>query len=170
MSDFKSFVRWVMRDARFHKLYPATVQFQNQDGSVEVLPDDEEIRGTGLRAVPRPGLPGTDINVAAGARCLVGFAEGDPGKPFIAEWEGNGLASVRLGHGTRPVARMGDTVKIATTPSQNVAGIIQGILTIPGPPPVPTPIPPSPFSGVVTLPPTPPVQALIMAGNTKVLA
>jgi hypothetical protein len=162
-------VRFVMADVTYHRLYPATVQRVSPDGTADVLPDDTTIRGTGLRAAFLPGLPNTTIDVTAGARCLVGFRAGDPKRPYVAEWMGDGLARIGIDAGTRPLARMGDIIDVQTTPAQPIAGVIGGTLTVPGTPPVVTPLPPTPFQAVATLGPLP-IKAQIQTGNPKILA
>ena len=164
-----AFIRFVLRDVTYHKLYPATVQRTDSDGTAEVLPDDEEIRGTGLRADILPGIPGTTIEAAAGARALVGFRAGDPRRPYIAEWGAEGLIRMGFKGGAAGFARVGDVIDIATLPTVPVSGLISGTLTVPGTPPVVTPLPPTPFAGTATI--TTPVQAQIQGpGNPKLLA
>lgn len=110
-------------------LYPARVVSQQDDGTVDVKPDDGRF-GPGLSRVPvRHGLPGVSVRVRQGARVLVGFDEGEIDKPFAALWEPGGLeqltieASVKvivkapqvfLGDETdaRPIARAGDLIEV----------------------------------------------------------
>jgi hypothetical protein len=76
--------------------YPARVVSQAGDDSLEVLIDDERLRGDGLRSVPiRLGIPGARCEVAKGARVRVHFDEQDPSKPFAALWDTN-LADVTV--------------------------------------------------------------------------
>ena len=57
--SLESFIRWVMRDTTYHKHYAATVQAQ-KGSVVDVLPDDDAIKGTGLQNVPIAwGVPGS---------------------------------------------------------------------------------------------------------------
>lgn len=168
LESLRSLVRTLTRDVRYHKLYPARVEGVNADGSIDVTPDDVEIRGTGLSVFPDAGLPNTTIAPASGARCLVGFKAGDPRRPYIAEWESGGLGRVGLNGGTRPLARFGDPVRFALPPVVTVTGTVQGTQTIPGAPPVIVVYPPTPLiAGVATLPLPP--RAIIQAGNPKLL-
>lgn len=136
------FIRWVMRDTKFHKMYPCTVQSQSSDLTrLELLPDDEEIRGTGTAAVLiRHGLPGVTVKVPRGARVLLGFAAGDERRPYAALWEPGSIESISFAGGTKPVARMGDSVTCFWPPSLPVigtlpAGAFVGTLTITSPSP-----------------------------------
>ncbi len=112
-------------------LYPARVVSQQDDGTLDVKPDDTRW-GPGLSRVPvRHGLPGVSVRVRQGARILVGFEGGDITRPFASLWEPGSLdtltveASVKLllkapsvvaaevEGDARPVARVGDLVKVA---------------------------------------------------------
>jgi len=105
------FIRWVMRDVTYHKLYPAKVQLQHDDGTLDLYPDDESIRGRGLTAVKiRHGLPGCVVRVSAGAKVLLGFEGGDPYRPYAALWEPDSLESISFDNGTQALARVGDLV------------------------------------------------------------
>jgi hypothetical protein len=71
----------------YGRLYPAKVIAQNGDGSLELYPDDELVRGSGISQVPiRHGLPGVTVKVNAGARVALFFENGDPKKPAVALW------------------------------------------------------------------------------------
>lgn len=168
IESLKRFIRFVMTDTRYMRLYPATVQSQLADGTLEVLPDDPTIRGDGMLVRILTGLPNTTVEVAQGARCLIGFLDGDPSKPYVAEWEGNGLVRLGLDGGARPIARAGDQVEVATLPTTPVSGLVQGTLTVPGTPPVVTPIPPVLATLTATI--ATPVRGLIQAGKPNLLA
>ncbi len=84
-----AFIRWVMRDTRFAKLYPARVILQDAAGRLELLADDASIKGTGNQGVPiKHGLPGCAVVVPTGARILLGFENADSTRPYAALWEG----------------------------------------------------------------------------------
>jgi hypothetical protein len=86
---FARLVRWVMRDAVYQRMYPARVVGQDAAGRLDLVPDDERIRGTGTQAVSiRHGLPGVSVEVPVGARVMLGFEEANPAKPYAALWEG----------------------------------------------------------------------------------
>jgi len=121
-SSLARFIRFVMRDVTYHKLYPSTVMAQVGD-SLSVLPDNVALKGTGLTNVPiRTGIPGTKATVAPGAKCLLGFEEGDPQKPYVALWGENVVISLAFANGVLPIARQGDSVIVAgVAPGSGVA-------------------------------------------------
>jgi len=70
--------------------YPAKVLSQAANGTLEVLIDSEELRGTGMRGIPiRHGLPGVSVQVTPGAKVAVLFEDGDASKPAAALWPTN---------------------------------------------------------------------------------
>lgn len=112
-----------MRDTRFHALYPCTVEAQAEDGSLDLTPDDEKIRGTGTQSVQiRHGLPGVRVKVKAGARILLGFEAGDPRRPFAALWEPGAIEEISIDGGTKPVCREGDSATVFWPPAVPVLG------------------------------------------------
>lgn len=168
------FIRWVCRDLRFHRHYPATVELVHGDGSMDVTPDDDEIRGLGLPPLrPLAGLPGTEVTSAKGARCLVGFRKGDPTKPYISAWAENApLGSISIDGGQAGVSGIGDVVEVLFADGPvPVEGLLEGFTQPPGlPPPPPVPTPPGglPFVGTATVPPGT-VTAIVQTGNPKLL-
>lgn len=114
---FEAAVRRIMSFARYYGTYEATVQGQNDDDTVAVLPDDPSIRGDGLDKVPiRHGLPGVTVRVATGARCLLGFDNGDPKRPYVSLWAAGSVEEIRFGSGALQVARVGDPVAVSLPP------------------------------------------------------
>lgn len=76
------------READFDRLWGCQVISQRSDYSLELLADDERIRGTGHdRVLIAPGVPGTRVQVPAGARCYIEFAGGDPSMPRVTAWD-----------------------------------------------------------------------------------
>lgn len=130
------FIRYVMRDTRYHKMYPCTVERQDGWGPLELTPDDVEIRGEGLGSVPiRHGLPGVEVRVERGARVLLGFAAGDFKRPYAALWESGTIIEMRFAGGTQPIAREGDAGTVFWPPSvpvtlAGIPGAFTGTLTI----------------------------------------
>lgn len=119
-----AFIRWVMRDTRYHAQYPCTVERQADDGTLDLTPDDEAIRGGGLQAVPiRHGLPGFRVKVKAGARLLLGFEAGDPARPYASLWEPGAVDEIAFDNGDRPIARDGDPVTVFFPPTVPVVGV-----------------------------------------------
>ena len=146
-SSLEAFIRLVMRDTVYHRVYPCSVQGQSSDlKTLDLLPDDAEIRGTGLQSVPiRHGLPGVEVKVPVGARVLLGFEAGDPERPYAALWEPGSIEQIIFDGGTKPIARKGDAVTCFWPPSVPIVGTVGpavltgGLITIT-----------SPASGVIT--------------------
>lgn len=98
-AELERFVRWVMRDVTYHRQYACTVMGQSEDlDTLDVLPDDESIRGTGLQSVRiRHGLPGLKIRAKAGvSRVLLGYEDGDPRRPYVSDWDRVGSLEITL--------------------------------------------------------------------------
>lgn len=162
-------VRWAIRGTVYDGTYPATVQGVNADGSIEVLPDDAELGGTGLSVPVDSDPPNTTIVPAIGARCLVGFKASDPRRPYVAEWESGGLGRIGFNGGTRPIARLGDPIELAMPPVVTITGSLGGDTTNPSPPPPTVPVPPAPFlNGVAVVSPAP--IAIVQSGHPRLLA
>ena len=71
----------------YMRMYPSRVVKQTSDGTLEIIPDAEKMRGTGLTRVPiRHGIPGLRVQVPAGGKVLLFFENGDPKAPAIALW------------------------------------------------------------------------------------
>jgi hypothetical protein len=160
-SSFAAFVRWVMRETTFHRLYSARVTSDGGDNHVDLEPDDPSMQGLGLRRVPvRTGIAGATSQVQPDTRCLFAFDNGDPRTPKVVAWEyKKGSAVVSLDGGKASIARLGDLVTAAMGPGPvAVVGTITGKMTIPNPSPppatvdVPIPaIPPTLFVGTAIL-------------------
>lgn len=76
--------------------WPAKVIKQQSDGSVDLYPDHERVRGQGLASVPlRTGIPGVDVKIKPGERVAFHFEEGNPSKPAAALWP-NGSGALEL--------------------------------------------------------------------------
>lgn len=171
--SLERFIRWVCRDVKFHRHYPATVELVHPDGAMDVTPDDEEIRGLGLAHVfAQSALPATRTSGAKGSRCLVGFHAGDPKRPYISAWaEGSTPSLIAVSDGTSGVAAMGDPVEILLPDVVTIEGLLAGFIQPPGlppPPPIPLLPPGVPFSGTATvLPGT--VSAQVAGGNPRFL-
>lgn len=168
MSRLRSFIRWVMRDVTYHRRYLAEVERRAPDGTFDLRPLDEPMLGRGLQGVrERVGLASAEtIAVRPGARCLFGFANGDPQRPEIVAWEfSRGSATVSLDGGLAAIARKGDPVRIIAGESVSIVGIVAGIVT-PPPPAAPFPVAGLPFTGTAAL--TGPIRADIIGGARRV--
>lgn len=151
-------VRFIMRDVTFHKQYPCEVKAQN-GMTLDLLPDDLKIRGQGLSGVPlRTGVPGFTFEVPAGARVMLAFDNGDPGKPFASLFDPNSVTSIKFADGTQAVARQGDLVEsggvgtvVTFTPVQPAPGpVLPGVpYLISFSPIAPTPVLASPLYGSI---------------------
>jgi hypothetical protein len=127
--DLAAFIRWVMRDATYLGQYVCTVQGQDADGLLQLLPDEEKVRGDGLGAVKiKVGLPGFEVKVPVGARVLLGWEDGNPKKPYAALFDPSSVTSIAFADGTQAVARQGDLV---------IAGGTGLVVTFMPPPPAP---------------------------------
>lgn len=117
------------RRVTYHGLYPSTVVNQAADGRVDVLPDDEAVRGAGIGlAELRNGAPGYEYDVPAGARCLVGFEAGDPSRPYVAGWmPETGVTRLTFDSGTKSIARVDDVTDVGTL--QIVGVLATGTIT-----------------------------------------
>lgn len=136
---FRQFVRAVTRDTVYLRNYTAVVQRQHDDLTLDLLPDDERVRGTGLSNVPiRHGLPGVEVHVVVGSRVLLGYENGDPRRPYAHLWDPSAIEEIRFDGGTASVARVGDlvvcswpaTVPFTGTVTGSVTGAITGTMTI----------------------------------------
>lgn len=100
------FIDLVTRRIDYCALYPAKVNAQNADGTLEVTPEAAKIPK--LSKVPlRLGLPGVTVKVSSGARVLLGFENGNSTKPFGALWDTSSFVEMRFNGGTIPVAKEG---------------------------------------------------------------
>jgi len=124
----------VRHQTEYTKRYRCKVVSQGADGRVDVLVDDERMKGRGVQKCRvRVGLPGTTLTVHEGDRCLVGWDDGDPALPYVDSWEsGTGASDATITYpgGTRAAAGIGSMVRI-----------ILPFVPFPAPgPPVPFPV------------------------------
>ena len=128
------------RKLDYARLYPSTVALQNEDGTLQLLPDDPVMRARGLDKIKiRHGLPGVErVVVQPGARVMLGFDNGDPAKPFATSWDEGGHSSVsriEIGQNAVEAARKGDSVEVPLPPavfSGTIGGApASGVLTFP---------------------------------------
>lgn len=127
-SALERFIRWVMRDSVYSRVYAATVVAQT-GSTVDLLPDSDDLRGTGLQGVPvMYGAPGIEAQFPPGTKMLLIFQDGRPDKPLAICFDGAALV-LKLGGGSSPVARVGDQIALtaATGPTGPVTGV--GIIT-----------------------------------------
>lgn len=128
------FIRWVMRDTAYHRIFTAVVMAPSGGDTVDLLPDDPSIRGNGLQGVPVSyGIPGAKATFAPGVRMLLFFENGDKTKPRAICFEGAHL-TMAFGGGVQALARVGDSVSvpsaglISAAPSSPVTGVAIGTI------------------------------------------
>jgi hypothetical protein len=83
-----SFLRKVRAESEYAYRYRCRVARQNGNGTVDVEVDDARMKGRGVGGCRiRLGIPGARVAVPPGARCLVGWDDGDPALPYVDGWE-----------------------------------------------------------------------------------
>jgi hypothetical protein len=104
----------IRHETEYHKRYACKVVRQNGDKTVDVIVDDDRMRGRGVaKCRIRAGLPGCDITAKSGARCMVGWENGDPAFPYVSDWEMDAdFVQIKLARGTRPAAGAGSMVRV----------------------------------------------------------
>ncbi len=138
------------RLARFNYFasYPSRVAVMNDDGTVDLVPDDvRNDRGELVKMMPmvqrvplRPGLPGVAIKVKKDSRVLLAFEAGDKGRPVATVWDASALEELKIvagvkividcpdvelgGEGGARVARTGDPVEVILPPTVVVTGFV----------------------------------------------
>ena len=92
-----AFVAAVFPRVDYLALYPATIVQQRGPNSFDVQPDNPSIPGmSGIPIwLPFPGMAVT-LNAGQKPRCLVGFAEGDPTKPYVSLWAQPGAQALTI--------------------------------------------------------------------------
>jgi hypothetical protein len=124
-------------------LYPAKVLASKSGNRADVRADDDRIGALSNISV-KQFAPDITLELTAGARCLLGFAEGDPSKPFAIAFDLAGsFTKLEIGSGGAECARKGDSVQV-TIPT--------GTVMIPNPmggPSIPNPAPIT-LNGVIT--------------------
>lgn len=131
-------VERIMRRVDYHALYPARVVTQHADGSLDLVPDST--RAPSCQAVPVRTLRGLSVEVAAGARVLLGYEEGDPARPYAALWEPGAVTRLRVNGASTRAAREGDDVTAGAGLAAWMASVTAKVNTLPG---TPTPTAPS---------------------------
>jgi hypothetical protein len=125
---FEQIVQFFTRDRLYLAQYVSTVQVQHADYTLDLLPDDKRVRGTGLSNVEIwHGIPGVRVKVAAGARVKLGWHAGDPRKPYAALWDPGAIELIEFDGGQAPVARVGDPVEVFWPSPVTITGTITGV-------------------------------------------
>ncbi|NBC17439.1 MAG: hypothetical protein GVY18_09030 [Bacteroidetes bacterium] len=138
----RAFVRRYTQAAlNYRAFYKATVVRVQSDGTVDLAPDDEQLgRSTGgLSFVPiRYGFPGWSVEPSQGSRCLVGFEDGDPQRPYVDHWLPGTVVQATFEGGTQSMARVDDSVSTGqVTASANLStGVVTFVHVPPSGPPI----------------------------------
>lgn len=97
-SGIERIVRAIWPRIDYSTPYSAVVKAQLGDGSLDLQFDDARMPGGatgGVQGIPiDTGIPGVTFTIAVGARVLVVFADGDPSKPRVTEWESASVQQV----------------------------------------------------------------------------
>lgn len=127
------------RRVDYTALWPARVVAQQGNGSLDLVPDSPRVAP--CQGVPYRTLRGLSVDVAAGARVLLGYEGGDPSQPYALAWELGSATAVRVNGGSTRAAREGDSVSV-TLPI--------GALIPPASPGGPLPAAPITLTGTIT--------------------
>lgn len=149
--------RWG-RKFDYYASYPSRVVLQNDDGTLDLVPDDvRNDRGELVKRFPqvsrvtmRLPFPGVEVRVKKDSRVLLAFEAGDPARPVATLWELASLEEIKVtasvkvvvdaplvelgGEGGIGVSRTGDIVEVILPPTVPIAGTLSG----------------EPFAGVLT--------------------
>lgn len=127
-SSIGTFLGHIRRHIDYSRQYPCRVSAQNGDGTLQLVPDDVTLKGTGLDQVPiRHGIPGVSrVLVASGTRVHLAFDAGDPTRPFAALWDSGRALAVEFGDDAQDVARKGDSVEVLLPPAV-FTGTVNGL-------------------------------------------
>lgn len=167
------------READYDRPWHCQVINQRADKSLELLPDDERIRGSGIDSVIIvPGIPGCTVEVPAGAGCYIEFAGGDPSRPYVSGWDHEtALTALTLDGGTVAINPSGGDTELGDTPANAVArmaDVCQISMSIVVPDPtqgVALTSPAGPVTGTIGTAPLPVIAVgQILTGKANVLA
>jgi hypothetical protein len=101
------------------RLYPATVVSQAGDGTLELLIDHPDFRGTGLAGVPLwTGCDGLSVELAKDDRVLVGFLEGSQAQPFAMLSPTGGTAKKVTIKASTEIVIEGPAIKLGQSPTE----------------------------------------------------
>lgn len=128
------FIETAMSRVDYFALYPAKVISQNGDGSLELRPDSTKLPQDLSKVPIRLGLPGVEVKVAAGARVLLGFENGNPNSPVATLWEKHSLNEIIITAATKvTIGGTGaeKTLKAETyrTAEDTMLGLVQTAMT-----------------------------------------
>lgn len=166
VAGLAAIVRGLTSRVDYLAIYRARVVSQNEDGTLELRPDDPRVPPAS-RVPIHYGVPGVRATVAAGAFVDLGFQGGSPEAPIAELWESASVTTITiettaqvlvksprviLGDegDARPIARVGDPV----------VGLLSAGSTIVGTSPVV-----GAFTAVIA--PASPIYGIIQSGAQK---
>jgi hypothetical protein len=116
-------------------LYPCRVVAQRADGTLDLQAEDPRVGSPA--SIPYRTLRGLSVEVAAGARVLLGFEGGNPARPVALLWELGDATVVRVNGGDVKVARDGDDVSASAAMATWMTAVNARLAGSPTPPPSP---------------------------------
>lgn len=88
-------------EVKYTRGYLCTVVQQNNNGTLKLSSEDQEIQGLGLDNIPVAHLPGVTITgIDKGVRCMLHFENGHPSRPYVSAFSNPQSGSYGSGHGT----------------------------------------------------------------------
>jgi hypothetical protein len=93
------FVQAAMRKVDRYALYRARVVSQSGDLTRFDVQPDSPLLPTFKDVRLRHGMPGLKVQVSPGAYVLIGFEDGDPRRPYVAEWGRRRVRAVAAARG-----------------------------------------------------------------------
>jgi hypothetical protein len=104
----------------YSQWYRSKIISQAADGTVDLMPDDERVRGAGLSHVPiLHGIPGLTVKVVPGTYVDLFFENGDPSSPKCAlAADGSSVQSVQL-EAVREIVHVAPAHKFGPTANPN---------------------------------------------------
>ncbi len=135
LAAFGRLVDHLTRRVDHMALYPCTVVAQRADGTLDLRAESPRLGSPA--SIPYRTLRGLSVEVAAGARVLLGFEGGDPSRPVALLWELGDATVVRVNGGDVKVARDGDDVSASAAMAAWMAAVNAKLAGSPTAPPTP---------------------------------
>lgn len=128
-SAFARMMGRIRRDVDYSRMYRCRVATQHADGTLQLVPDDDKMKGRGLDKVRiRLGLPGFRVEVPEGSYCMLGFDGGDPEEPYAGLWDSeSAVTKVTFEGAESNISRIGDQVDIYMPDVLPVTGTVDGL-------------------------------------------
>src|SRR5690606_7995104 len=106
--SLQRFLSHIRRGIDYSRAYPCRVSAQNADLTLQLVPDDPVMKGSGLDRVPiRYPAPGMELKVSSGARCMLEFEGGDPARPVVTAWDSGAITELKVVPSGLPAGRQG---------------------------------------------------------------